>query len=311
MVKGLLRPNHHPVGLGFQPQHVARFPVADTQPATLPNGEGLDAPVPAHLLPFLVDDRAGDGRHPSLQEGPVVAKGHEADVLAIRLPGDAEPGIFRHLPDGVFRVSAHRHQRAGQLRLPHAEEDIGLVFAVVHGLLQHHPVRGALNDGVVAGGDVIRLQRHRPGHQEIELDLVVARDAGVGGAAVLVLGAEVVDNVGLELLLNVEDVVRDAQPAANRPGVDHIANGAATLIVLGKVGVLQAVQLHGHTHDLVALLLEQQGSNRRVHPAAHGDGHLLHHRPAHLYRQPSIAKVEGSTERRDGAITRAIHELTV
>ena len=109
--------------------------------------------------------------------------------------------------------------------------------------------------GVVAGGDVLRFQDRSAGGQEVELDLVVAGDAGVGCAALLVLGAEVVDYVVLELLLHVQHVVGYAQPVAHHAGVLHVVHGAAASVVIGQVGLVQAVKLHGDPDHVVPLAL--------------------------------------------------------
>ena len=71
--------------------------------------------------------------------------------------------------------------------------------------------------------------------------------------------------------------MRDAQPAANGAGIFNVIQGAAALVVCRKVGLVQAVQLHGNAYDLVALLMEQQGGHRRVHAAAHSDSNFFCH----------------------------------
>ena len=103
----------------------------------------------------------------------------------------------------------------GQLFLSHAEQHVGLVLVLVHGLLQHRARGSPLDAGVVPGGHVVGLHHRSPAHQEVELYLVVAGDAGMRRPALLVLRAEVVDDVGLELLLHVQHVVGDSQGTAH------------------------------------------------------------------------------------------------
>ena len=129
-----------------------------------------------------------------------------------------------------------------------------------------------------AGGHVLGVQGRRPGRKKVELDLVVAGDAGMGGASVAVLGAKVVDNVGLELPLDVENVMRDSQSLAHPPGVFHVVQGTAPLVMGRQVGLVQAVQLHGHADHVVSPAAQQQGRHRRIHPAAHCDDNFFCHR---------------------------------
>ena len=75
------------------------------------------------------------------------------------------------------------------------------------------------------------------------------------GTATLILGAKVVYDEGLELALNIEHVVGNAQPAADHAGVLHVIHVAATLVVGGQTGLVQAIQLHSHAGHLVTLPL--------------------------------------------------------
>ena len=67
--------------------------------------------------------------------------------------------------------------------------------------LRSAAILAGLDAGIVARRHIAGLQHRCPVHQELELNLVVAGDAGVGSAALLVFGTEVVDDEGLELLL--------------------------------------------------------------------------------------------------------------
>ena len=125
----------------------------------------------------------------------------------------------------------------------------------------------------MAGGDVFGVQEERPAQKEVELDLVVAGEAGVRSAAPVVLAAEVVDDVLLELALEVHDVVRDAYGLADAAGVVHVLYGAAALAGGGEVVALDGPQAHGDAHDVVALPLQQQGGHGGVYAPAHGDDH--------------------------------------
>ena len=81
----------------------------------------------------------------------------------------------------------------------------------------------------------------------------------MGRASLLVFSAEIVDYESLELLLDVQYVVGHSQPMAHHAGVFHVINGAASPVLVGHVGLVQVVQLHGDADDIVTLLLQQQG----------------------------------------------------
>jgi hypothetical protein len=120
-----------------------------------------------------------------VDEGGVVAVGDETDLLGVVFGGDADAefrGERAHLGLGH---AAERKQRAGELFLPDAEQEVGLVLAEVHAAAQA-PAAFALVEidaGVVAGGDVAGAEA--VGHLEelVELDVVVAERAGDGRAA--------------------------------------------------------------------------------------------------------------------------------
>ena len=103
----------------------------------------------------------------------------------------------------------------------------------------------------------------------------------MGSTPLLVLGAEIVNDVLLELPLHVQHVVGYSQAVADDAGILHVVHGAAAPVVVGEVGLVQAVELHGNADHVKALPLQQQGSHRRVHAAAHGDDHPLFRRDCH------------------------------
>ena len=94
----------------------------------------------------------------------------------------------------------------------------------------------------------------------------------MGGAATGVLLDEVVDDVGLELALEVEEVVRYAENLADAPGVLHILDRAAAAMVGGGLFTIRdAPEAHGDADDIVALLLEEEGGDGGIYTSAHGD----------------------------------------
>ena len=100
-------------------------------------------------------------------------------------------------------------------------QHVGLVLAGIGGPVQD-PVLGP---GVVAGAYGVEAQRQGAVQDRGELDLLVAAQARVGGAARGVLGDEVLDHVAVEALGHVPDVERDA---------DHVGGPARVAGVLER-----------------------------------------------------------------------------
>jgi hypothetical protein len=107
--------------------------------------------------------------------------------------------------------------------------------------------------------------------ERLELDLLVAQHVRVGGAAGLVFGEEVAEHPVPVLGGEVHRLQRDVQ---------HRAHGAHHLeVLLGGAmtcGVVLFPVLHEQAGDGVALLPEQQGSDRRIDAAREADHHVRH-----------------------------------
>ena len=108
-----------------------------------------------------------------------------------------------------------------------------------------------------------------------ELQIAVAVHARNRRAAVRVLPHEVRHDGLVELPLEIDDVVGDAQLAGDAAGIVQIvdrAAGAETHLAIGvRSGVI--VQLHREADDLVPLTSEQCGGDRRIDAAGHGDNY--------------------------------------
>ena len=119
-----------------------------------------------------------------------------------------------------------------------------------------YPVAVHLHPGVVPGGDVLDAQPVGRGQQGGELDRRVAADAGVGGAAGAVVGAEGGHHLLLEQLLRVQ---HDALNV-------HLLGG-----FLG--GFHRAVVGRGEADDRPrhrkALLLQDADGDAGIHAPAH------------------------------------------
>ena len=95
----------------------------------------------------------------------------------------------------------------------------------------------------------------------------------MGRPPAFVLAAEIVNDETAKLALHIEDIMGNAEDAADRAGILHIVNRAAAPVVFGQVGLVNIVELHRDANHIIALPVEQQGGHRRVHAAAHGDDH--------------------------------------
>src|SRR5579872_5728868 len=210
----------------------------------------------------------------SLEKRRVVAIGDEANLLAIHLIGDWQSQAAGDLAHFGLIQLADRKQRAGQLRLRQAEEEVGLILACVHAFAQLIASGGvARNAGVVSGRNL--RGANRIGHLQklIELDEVVAKRAGDGRAPGQILADEGSDHLLLEALLEIHHVVGNAQALGYVAGVVDIIDGAATAAAAlgGNLGKAPLVpELHGESDDVVALAREQAGNGGAVDTAAHG-----------------------------------------
>ena len=130
-----------------------------------------------------------------------------------------------------LRGVAEREHRVGELLAGQHAEHVGLVLGRVDRAVQLGTV-GALHDlRVVAGGHGVEAERQRAVEHGGELDLLVAAQARVRGAAGGVLVHEVLDDVLVEPLGEVPDVERDA---------DHVGGAAGVVGVLERAAAARA-----------------------------------------------------------------------
>ena len=170
-------------------------------------------------------------------------------------------------PEGGLLIVPHRQAQMGQLTLGQLIEEIGLVLSPVHAP-QQLPAAGIVlpQAGVVAGGNGVRPLGQGPVQQGAELDLPVAVDTGIGGAAVGIGPHEPVHDLPLKQLTQIQHHVGDPHGGSYGTGRLDVVRRAA------QAGtVLVVVQAQRHAGDVAAGLLQQQRCGGAVHPAAHGD----------------------------------------
>jgi len=120
--------------------------------------------------------------------------------VAVRLLRHVQAALGRLRAHRGLVVAAQREHRVRELVGVQHTEDVGLVLAGVGGAVQLTAAGPVDEPRVVAGGDGVEAERARLVQHRRELDLLVATQARVRGAARPVLGDEVVDDVLVEPL---------------------------------------------------------------------------------------------------------------
>src|SRR5690606_32045821 len=135
------------------------------------------------------------------------------------------------------------------------------------------------------GAHRIEAERQRPLQHRLELDLLVAPQARVGGASGRVLGDEVLDDVAVELLGHVPDVERDADHVGGPARVPGVLDGAAAARTR-PVGLWVGRQRQVHAGDVVPGLDGACGGHSGIHAARHGGQYSQSHSGSSLSAPP-------------------------
>src|SRR6185503_11398027 len=276
-IERLLPVDGHRSGLGLDPRDVEPLGRRDVHAAALPHRERVDAFVARERAALgvlhLALRRSGHPLRKALaQEVRVLPSLDEADVLTLPLVGHGEAEFAR---GGAHLFLGHRAEREEGLRqhlLAEAPEHVRLVLARVRRAEERRPPLGVGPTArIVPGRDVVAAKRLGAAHQLAELEPVVALHAGIGRAPLQVLADEVVDDVRLEVVLEIEDVVRESHPARHGAAVvDGLERAAAAA---RRRTLRVAPELHGDADDRVSGALQERRGNARVDAAAHRDEH--------------------------------------
>ena len=206
----------------------------------------------------------------------------------------------------VVSVSPSGNMRVGELPLVQDAEDVRLVLGHVGGAVQ---LAGAVvvgtTRGVVAGADRVEAEREGLVEQRGELDLLVAAQAGVRGAAGLVLGDEVLDDVLAEALGEVPHVERDADDVGGAAGVAGVLDGAAAARARAERLRVRGERQVDAGH-VVPGLGGAGGGDGGVHAARHGgeDAKRAGGAAAVLSHSPTRVRAPG-TEAREYRVARS------
>jgi len=219
-------------------------------------------------LARLVDDFALALAQGALEEPLGVTVCHKANVVGVGLVADAKPtrgGLGPHLRLRL-NVPEGKHC-ARQLVRPHHGQHIGLILGGVGRPMQFtDPV--ATNDDacVVAGGDGVEAQSCGTLKQRVELDVLVAPNARIGGAALRIFAQEVGDDQVVELVAQVPHVVGDAEFVRGTARIVAVLHRAAAARS-SAVFVAIAAQCHVDADHLVPGVDDARGSDGGIDSA--------------------------------------------
>ncbi|CAB5014900.1 unannotated protein [freshwater metagenome] len=200
--------------------------------------------------------------------------GDEADVVAVGLLGDQQSAVERLGAHGLLMVVAQRKHRALELRGLEHREHVGLILGRVCRAVKFDTGRTVGQARVVAGGHGVEAKVNRAIEHSGELNVLVAAQAGVGGTARRILGHEVVDDLGLELLGEIPHVERNAQHVSHPACIASVFERAAAPGALSE-GLRVGAQSEVDAHDVVPALDGARCGNCRVDSTREG-GQYLH-----------------------------------
>ena len=233
---------------------------ADAEALTLPDRVVHQSHVAPDDAAFGRDHVARFAREIAVQELPERTFADEADPGGILLRVVRQADAFGERADIALQPAAEREERARELLLVQAVQEIALVLRAVRGLEQLEPAVGTPpHAGVVARRDALGAESDGVVEEGLELDLAVAEHVRIGRAAGAVLGEEMAEDAVLVLGREIDGLDVDADHVGDRHGVDQILPGRAVL-----VGVVVFPVLHEEPDDLVALLLQQVGRHRGI-----------------------------------------------
>ncbi len=164
----------------------------------------------------------------------------------------------------------------------HSKEHVGLVFVMIQPAAESFGLRDRVDADacIVPGGDKVCPDSFGILSQLAELEPVVTAHAGIGRPAAVVFGDEVIDDLR-EVLLEVQDIERNAQCGRDSTSIGRVENRAAALFIRaslrggGAFGLLMGLnsigrsQSHENAQDLISLAKEQCRGDGAIDAAGH------------------------------------------
>jgi len=139
----------------------------------------------------------------------VIIAGNETDLLTVELVGDFQTYRMRDFPDFGLSHRPEGRERATQLRLTQAKEEVRLVFSRIDAFAQNSVLVVMFDDRVMSGRDVIATERVRFAPKISELEFFVAHYARIRRPSGLILAREIIDHGALELVRLIDNVMRN------------------------------------------------------------------------------------------------------
>jgi hypothetical protein len=232
----------------------------------------------------------------SLHEGYIVPVGNEADILRIPLFRIDQTPLRRNGPGLLLAQFSQRETNMGQLLLGQAVENIALIFGSIRGLAQQIPAGFLIlpDPGIVTGDDFTAAQLPGFPEEQVEFQVPVAPDAGIGGQTRFVAADEGFHHMFGEIAPGINYLEGHAQLGGYGTGILRILPEPAAAAGNGKGFFVE--HLHDGTHAAVAFLLGQTGGNGAVNSATHcNQGFFLLHIASLscVFSVGSIAKENG------------------
>ena len=198
----------------------------------------------------------------------IVPVGDEADVLRVGLLRVFKAEVCGEGADLRLAVFADGKQQMRELALRHLVEHIALILVRVHAAQEQVTARRSVeaDAGVVPGGNIVEAVVERPVEHRAELQLAVAVQTGVRGAARAVFRDKMPHDLAAEKVAQVEHPVGDAHLRGDARGLLDVVGAAA-----GAGTVLIMVQPQRDARNVIALLLQQENAGGAVHAAGHTD----------------------------------------
>jgi len=292
--ESLVRPDRDRRGGGGDAENIAGPAVRrrdpQPEPSALADGELVGSGVVTHVGAVGVHDVSRLHAQPRGEVTGGVAVRNEADVVAVRLPGDQQTAggcLGTHI--GLHHV-VQGEDAPTQLGLLQHPQHVGLILGTIGRAVQVDVVAVPDEPGVMPGGEGLEAQGQPAFEDRGELDLFVAAQARIGGAAGRVLGQEVADDVVGEPFGEVPHVERDAQQVGGPPRVVGVLQGTAASRT-AAVGRRLSRQRQVHPHHVMPGVDQTRGRHRGVHSAGHG------HQYAHRRSFPSLTIVGAAAAR--------------